>query len=1013
MATARSLTFADLLRRHRHHAALSQEELAERAGLSRTGISELERGLKRAPHKDTVARLADALGLAGRERAAFEVAARGRSVEAVASARRPSAPDRPAAGASSPARPSPPRLVGRARELARLERFLGHDGVSLLLLAGEPGIGKSRLLRETATRARAAGWAVLEGGCQRRGGQPPFAPLLEALARHLAGRTPAQLRADLAGATWLARLLPELAEAAVVPAPSWALPPEQERRLMFDAVARYLANAAGPSGTLLVLDDLQWAGSDALDLLGFLTAPAQPESDAPLRILGAYRSTEAPAGHPLPHLLVDLARDGLAAELPLAPLAPAEARTLLDGLLADAADAGARAALAERLLERAGGVPFYLVSCARAALAEMERAAESGMEGLPEDALPWDAAQSIRQRIALLPVSTADLVRLAAVAGRQVERATLEALAAALRLDGQATAAALEAALHVRLLLEESDAAYRFAHDLIREVASADLGAWRRRAAHRIIAEALEAHLTERERELRAAELAQHFAHGGALDRALPYLEQAGERAQAQYANAEAERLYRELLRHYEKLARPLDAARAGERLGKVLTTVGRHQEAITLLTRVAHIYQDAGDLDSFARAMAVVGRAHSTNGTYEIGIVELEAVVRLLEGEKPSQGAIAAHTMLVLLYWVSAEYKKEANAAKQAEALARALGDERELAWVEALRGMALFILGRVDESIPLLEGALPHVEERRDADSICWIVSHLWEAYAYLGKFGRFHQYNARGREVAELIGNPIPIAYAYYWRGLHALFTGDWQRARECFEMGCALAKRLEHPALRDATLAYPVLGLGMLCLEQGEEQTARQYLEQSLAFARLGLPRLIRPVQGFLAEGDILAGRPDEALERLDSILSSPEGREGIDATPLLPLLAWAHLDAGDLPRAEATIRESLDRCRVEHHQLALLDALRVQALLAIRCKRWDEATAALNEALALARPMPYPYAEAKALAVYGQLHAAKGEPEQARARYEAALAILNPLSERLYAAQVEHALAAVK
>jgi len=90
--------------------------------------------------------------------------------------------------------------------------------------------------------------------------------------------------------------------------------------------------------------------------------------------------------------------------------------------------------------------------------------------------------------------------------------------------------------------------------------------------------------------------------------------------------------------------------------------------------------------------------------------------------------------------------------------------------------------------------------------------------------------------------------------------------------------------------------------------------------------------------------------------------------------------------------------------------ALADALRVQALLCLQQHRWDEAQAALEEAIALCRAMPYPYAEAKALYVYGLLHQAKGEPTQARERLEAALAILNRLGERLYAEQVEQALA---
>src|ERR671930_223910 len=118
-----------------------------------------------------------------------------------------------------------------------------------LLMAGEPGIGKSRLLAEVAQRA--PGWTVLAGGCQRRGGQEPFAPLLGALQGYLAGRAPAQLRAVLHDCAWLVRLLPELLQVVNAPVPAWTLPPEQERRLMFAAVGRFLAHVAGPPRALL------------------------------------------------------------------------------------------------------------------------------------------------------------------------------------------------------------------------------------------------------------------------------------------------------------------------------------------------------------------------------------------------------------------------------------------------------------------------------------------------------------------------------------------------------------------------------------------------------------------------------------------------------------------------------------------------------------------------------------------------------------------------------------------
>src|SRR5437764_55602 len=298
MAAAPPRPFGALLKRYRQAAGLTQEALAGQAGLSIRTISDLERGLKTRPHPDTVARLAAALRLAPAEQAAL-LAARQGTVP-------------PAPG------PALPPLVGRSRELVLLEQHLAGVGPPLLLVSGEPGIGKSRLLHEVAQRAGAQGLRVLAGGCQRHSAQLPYAPLLPALEHHLHGLAPAPLRGALAGCAWLVRLLPELAQGPIEPLPAWTLPPAQERRLVFAAVARLLDNVAGLGGTLLLLDDLQWADPDALALLASLL-----HSPAPLRVLGAYRDTEVQAETALALALAvaDLAQAGLAAQHGLGPLA--------------------------------------------------------------------------------------------------------------------------------------------------------------------------------------------------------------------------------------------------------------------------------------------------------------------------------------------------------------------------------------------------------------------------------------------------------------------------------------------------------------------------------------------------------------------------------------------------------------------------------------------------------------------------------------------------------------------
>jgi predicted ATPase len=229
---------------------------------------------------------------------------------------------------------------------------------------------------------------------------------------------PNERRQLLQDCSWLVRLLPELAETSMVSLPSWTLPPEQERRLMFAAVARYLARVAGPAGTLLVLDDLHWADPDTLDLLQFLVrAPA----DRPLRLLVAYRDTDVTAQDPLAFLVADLAREGRVSRALLAPLAEDEAAALLGELLPGTTSKEHHPR--QQVLERAAGVPLFLVSCVQALLCGQLTPADITH-------VPWTLREAILQRVVALQEDAHQVLRLAAVAGRRVPRTLLVTLAA-------------------------------------------------------------------------------------------------------------------------------------------------------------------------------------------------------------------------------------------------------------------------------------------------------------------------------------------------------------------------------------------------------------------------------------------------------------------------------------------------------------------------------------------------------------------------------------------------------
>jgi tetratricopeptide (TPR) repeat protein len=245
------------------------------------------------------------------------------------------------------------------------------------------------------------------------------------------------------------------------------------------------------------------------------------------------------------------------------------------------------------------------------------------------------------------------------------------------------------------------------------------------------------------------------------------------------------------------------------------------------------------------------------------------------------------------------------------------------------------------------------------------------------------------------AEQQGDPALIAYLTVRRGTGAFFSGDWAQARADFERALALCRQTG----MSYAAPFPLLDLGRLCLAEGSWEEAVGYLEQSCAIAtRSGDLNPLRWAQLELAEHDLVLGRPEAARARLLPLLDRPGQEEG-QVIFLLPALAQAQLELGEVEQAAALVGQSVQRARAEGNRRALVNALRVQALVLTRQSAWAAAERAVEEGLALARSMPYPYAEARLLHVYGDLHGRQGHAQAARECLAAALAVFQRLGAR--------------
>jgi tetratricopeptide (TPR) repeat protein len=329
-------------------------------------------------------------------------------------------------------------------------------------------------------------------------------------------------------------------------------------------------------------------------------------------------------------------------------------------------------------------------------------------------------------------------------------------------------------------------------------------------------------------------------------------------------------------------------------------------------------------------------------------------------------------------------------------------------VARAEYHRANALQMLGQVGEAMRVSEETTAWAQDTGDP----LILSDAFSAKGYIhifrGEFDSASRSCQQSIAIAERLGDPFRVVIASTERHKLFLCRGEWVQARKSIEQVIATSVQLDETVI----FTYAMLALGTLCLVEGLWEEADRHLGAAAAHAvRSGEMQGLRHATRALAELAVLEGQPDAAVARLVPLLDRP-GLEEFDVTYFLPVLAWAYLELGDLAQAEQVIGQALRRARAEQLGLMLVDALRVQALVAARQGRPAEATQALDEGMALARAMPYPYAEARQLELSAGLRRDGGKTGAACEQLEAALCIFRRLGARKDVEHTEQQLAAL-
>ncbi|HKB49798.1 MAG TPA: tetratricopeptide repeat protein, partial [Ktedonobacterales bacterium] len=738
----------------------------------------------------------------------------------------------------------------------------------------------------------------------------------------------------------------------------------------------------------------------------------------------------------------ELRRERLLKLLTLHALTAEGTADLLSALLggADGADERVAEALVEQIQQATGGLPLFVQEVVHSLQERGEMDRRNG-QWTRRTSGELDVSETVRDaigaRIERLRPETQAMLEEGSVLGQVFDVAPLQRMGAHAEAEVEA---ALEEALQAGLIEETArrgahGVAYSFRHALRQRAVYTAIPSLRRRRLHRAAAEALEA-VHEGKRSMPAATLAWHFLEGDAVARALPYSLKAGDQAEEVYAHAEAERHYRLAAELARELGGQPCEAEAYQKLGALCDNLGRFDEAIAALEQAARGYRMLGDRERLARATHHLVRALHRAGRITEGVGHLQALVvfltsggadepserhpdlagpraaRALDTLAPAAAALIGSNMAVYLATLGRAVEA-LSVIEEATAHARIAGDVQVQVLAHYMRGNILRDLGRLDDAERAWQESSTLAREAGSLDFRAIALSNRGLAQVAHGDLAQARVLYVQALEVGTQLGDPYLVAWSRGDIAELAFIGGDWGQARTALETTLEAVRVRPPGASRAVGLTYgagmPLALLGRLDLAEGRTEEGLLALGQVLRLSESSTASGILPwAQQALAEYDLLAGEPEAARRRLEPMFAAHGSRE----SALPATLAWALLELGARDQAQQVVEATTAVARARRLRLVLVEALRIQGLVALRGERWSEAEKAVEEPLALCREMGYPYAEAKARYVYGQLDAARGEREPARQHFAAALAILRRLGERLYAEHVERALAAL-
>lgn len=816
-----------------------------------------------------------------------------------------------------------PGLVGRESERAQLldsvTRAASGNG-GMVVLAGEAGIGKTRLAEEALDTARRLGWQTLVGRCYEEDDKPPLIPYIEILEAASQLMHPPVFRQSVEpSAPELARILPELHRLFPEMPPPLELPPALRQRFLFTNVREFLTRSCRYNPLLILIDDVQWADETTVQLTQHL-APAL--TSLPIVVVLVHRDAEATGStvkgalqtfldrargkvrttssvESVKHVLDQLTSHGQARTIVLKPFAEADVRRLLRVL----GDRTPPPRIVQAFALQTGGNPFFIVELFRHLndehrLFDAQRQWKRDLDVATVD-VPGSVRAVLERRLQRLSSDTQRVLKTAAVIGPHFELELLEAVA---EVDQDTLMTALEEAERARLLKGPSgrqDVSWRFTHHLICQALMHELPTLRRQRMHLKIAEAMTT--IAGASRVYTAGIAHHLYNAGRLaqgDRTARALVTAGDAAHAVYATDEAVQHYNRALEVLQDAGDTATRHSTREVLADLLALLGEHAAAMEHYQTLSSARETAPNAVDDARISRKMGTLHWQSGDRSGAMACYQRALRAFEGSSAHIDTAQLYQELGWAAFRSGDNRQAVEWSERALESARlALMDAPSL--TAAQQKAALSTIAHANNTIGValarsgdLAGAREQIEACVSAAQDLGLLDVACRGYANLGVlYGTVEPRRAidvslTGLEIASRIGAASLQSYIY--ANLASAYCSLTDR---CEAEGLEAAKAsadLDRRIGQLDHLAVPLIVLAQIHQCRGELKTAQQHYEEALTLAEQAAePQLILPCYDGLATICLDRGDRVRATQYMEKARALCE-RTGLDPDSLLLL-----------------------------------------------------------------------------------------------------------------------------